>query len=306
MQRLILVTGATGHVGRQVVSQLLHTSATVRALARNPDQTSLPSGVEVVRGNLSDPDTLNASLIGVEAVFLMWPFPTAKAAPAVLDVVSKHARRIVYLSSMSVRDDLERQSDPISAFHADIEHLIEQSELEWTILRPSGFATNTLLWAPQIRADGVVRWPYGAAVRSLIHERDIAAVAVRALTEDGHVGAKYVLTGPQSLTQVEQVHIIGEVISRPLRYDEIEPVAARQQLLTSWGLPSLVARLLPANTLPRRMVDGALDSWAKMVTEPERVSPTMEEVTGVSARTFREWAIDHASDFRPRGEKQAK
>src|SRR5260370_12230968 len=97
MQRMILVTGATGHVGRHVVSQLLQTSAVVRALVRNPDQVSLPSGVEVVRGDLSDPDTLNACLIGVEAVFLMWPFPTAKAAPAVLAVVSKHARPIVYL-----------------------------------------------------------------------------------------------------------------------------------------------------------------------------------------------------------------
>jgi uncharacterized protein YbjT (DUF2867 family) len=154
------------------------------------------------------------------------------------------------------------------------------------------------VWAPQVRADGVVRWPYGAAARSLIHERDIAAVAVRALTEEGHVGAKYVLTGPQALTQIEQVRIIGEVIGRPLRYDEIAPKAARQQLLTSWGLPPVVARLLPANALPRRMADGALDTWAKMVTEPERVLPTVEEVTGVAARTFREWATDHASDFR--------
>jgi uncharacterized protein YbjT (DUF2867 family) len=298
MQHVILVTGATGHVGRQVVSQLLYTSAAVRALARTPSSAGLPSSVEVVRGDLSDPDTLNACLVGVEAVFLMWPFPTAKAAPAVLDAVSKHARRIVYLSAMSVRDDLERQSTLISAFHADIEHLIEQSGLEWTILRPSGFATNILLWAPQIRADGVVRWPYGAAARSLIHERDIAAVAVRALTEDGHAGAKYVLTGPESLTQVEQVHIIGEVIGRSLRYDEIPPVAARKLLLTSWGVPSFVARLLPANTRPRRMVDGALDAWAKMVTEPERVSPAVEEVTGKPARTFREWAIDHESSFR--------
>ena len=298
MQHVILVTGATGHVGRQVVSQLLHTSAAVRALARTPSSASLPGGIEVVRGDLSDPDSLNACLVGVEAVFLMWPFPTARAAPAALDAVSKHARRIVYLSAMSVRDDLERQTSPINAFHADIEHLIEQSGLEWTMLRPSGFATNTLQWAPQIRADGVVRWPYGAAARSLIHERDIAAVAVRALTEDRHVGAKCVLTGPESLTQVEQVHIIGEVIGRSLHYDEISPVAARKLLLTSWGVPSFVARLLPANTLPRRMADGALDAWAKMVTEPEWVSPTVEEVTGKPARTFREWAIDHESSFR--------
>jgi len=298
MQSVILVTGATGHVGRQIVSQLQDMGAVVRALARNPDAAGLPGGVKVVRGDLSDPDTLNACLVGVEAIFLMWPFSTAKVAPAVLDAVSKHAHRIVYLSSMSVRDDLERQSDPISAFHADIQHLIEQSGLEWTMLRPSGFATNTLLWSAQIRADGVVRWPYGAAARSLIHERDIAAVAVRALTEGRYVGTKHVLTGPQSLTQVEQVHTIGEVIGRPLHYDEVSPKAARQQLLTSWGLPSFVARLLPANALPRRMADGALDTWAKMVTEPERVSPAVEEITGVPARSFREWATNHADDFR--------
>jgi uncharacterized protein YbjT (DUF2867 family) len=298
MQRVILVTGATGHVGRQVASQLLQTSSAVRALVRNPDAASLPNGVEMVRGDLSNPDTLKTCLTGVEAVFLMWPFPTPKAAPAVLDVISKHARRIVYLSAMSVRDDLERQHDPISALHAEIEHLIEQSGLEWTILRPSGFATNTLPWASQIRTDGVVHWPYGAAARSLIHEHDIAAVAVRALTEDGHVGVKYGLTGPQVLTQVEQVHIIGEVLDRPLRYDEISPVAARKLLLTSWGLPSLVAGLLPANTLPRRMADGALDAWKQFVSEPETVLPTVEEMTGKPARTFREWVVDHQSAFR--------
>ena len=171
MQRVILVTGATGHVGRHVVSQLLGTDAAVRALARNPDSAGLPGGVEVVRGDLSVPNTLDRCLDGVEAVFLR-----------------KHARRIVYLSSLSVRDDLEQQADPITAFHADIERLIEQSGLEWTFLRSSGLTTNTLGWAQQIRTEGVVRWPYGAAARSLIHEGDIASVAVRVLQSSGHRG----------------------------------------------------------------------------------------------------------------------
>jgi uncharacterized protein YbjT (DUF2867 family) len=281
---MILVTGATGNVGRQVVSQLLDTGSGVRALTRDPAAAGLPTGVEVVRGDLSVPNTLDACLDGVEAVFLVWPFFTAEAAPAVLDAVRKQARRIVYLSSASVRDDLEQQTDPISDFHADIERMIEQSGLEWTFLRPSGFATNTLFWAPQIRAEGVVRAPFGAAARSLIHERDIAAVAVRALTGDGHGGAKYVLTGPHVVTQVEQVRIIGEAIGRSLRYEEISPKTARQQMLTEGWPPSFV--------------DGALDVWAEMVTEPELVTSTVEEVTGAPARTFREWAIDHADDFR--------
>ena len=280
---MILVTGATGHVGRHVVSQLLRTGAAVRALTRNPDSAGLPGGVDVVRADLSVPDTLDACLDGVEAVFLVWPFLPSDVAPAILDAVTKHARRIVFLSSWSVRDDLEQQTDPISAFHADIEHLIEQSGLEWTFLRCSGFATNTLRWALQIRADGVVRWVYGAAARSLIHERDIAAVAVRTLTGDGHGAAKYVLTGPQRLTQVEQVHTIGEVIGRPLRYEEIPPEAARQQMLTEGWPPSVV--------------DGILNAHAEFVTTPELVTPTVEEVTGAPARTFREWARDHVGDF---------
>ncbi len=106
---------------------------------------------------------------------------------------------------------------------------------------------------------------------------------MRALTGDGHGVAKYILTGPQSLTQVEQVHIIGEVIGRTLRYEEISREVARQQMLTYW---------------PPALVDGALDAWARMVTEPELVSSTVGEVTGAPARTFREWAIDHAGDFR--------
>ena len=280
---MILVTGATGNVGRHVVSQLLHTGVAVRALARDPASAGLPDSVDVVRGDLSAPDTLNAGLKGVDAVFLLWPALTVDLAPAVLNVIRKHARRIVFLSSLGIRDDLAQQPDSVNALHADIERLIEQSGLEWTFLRPGGFATNTLWWAPQIRAEGVVRWAYGACARASIHEQDIAAVAVRVLTGDGHGAAKYLLTGPRTLTQVEQVQIIGEVIGRPLRFEEISPEAMRSQLL---------ARIPPA------VVDGALTYWARLVTEPELVSPTVEELTGAPARSFRDWVSDHARDFR--------
>jgi uncharacterized protein YbjT (DUF2867 family) len=278
MTERILVTGATGNVGRHVVSQLLATGATVRALARNP--TGAPQGVEVVRGDLTDPDTMHKALDGVESVFLLWPLMTAEAAPAVVDVVAKHARHVVYLSAMSVRDDREPRAN---GFWGEIEHAIVQSGLAWTFLRAGGFAVNTLEWADQIRGEGVVRWPYGGAARSLIHERDIAAVAVRALTEDRHIGAKYVLTGPEAVTQAEQVRIIGDVIGRPLRWEELPPEEARRQLIAAWGDPGFV--------------DGALGYWATLVSEPEPVTRTVEEVTGAPAHTFREWAIDHAGDF---------
>ena len=276
---MMLVTGATGTVGRQTVSQLLGAGAEVRALTRHPDAARLPGDVDVVGGDLSDPDTLAPALEGVEAVFLVWPFTTAEGAPAVLDVVEREARRLVYLSSAG-----GQRPDPVGMFHADMERLIEESKLEWTFLRPSGFATNTLMWAAQIREDGVVRWPYGAAARSLIHESDIAAVAVRALTGEGQGGSKHVLTGPELLTQADQVRTIGDVIGRPARWEDVPPDAVRDGLAAAFGNPSFA--------------DHALDAWARFVQEPELVTSTVERITGTPARTFREWASDHADDFR--------
>jgi uncharacterized protein YbjT (DUF2867 family) len=278
---VVLVTGATGNVGRQVVSQLLAAGEAVRAVTRDPASARLPGGTEVVRADLSDPQTLKGHLDGVEAVFLIWPFFTVGAAPAVVDMLATHVRRVVYLSAMSVRDDREPQANGI---WGAIEQLIQQSGLAWTFLRAGGFAANTLAWAEQIRTEGVVSWPYGEAGRSLIHERDIAAVAVRALAEDGHASAKYVLTGPEAVSQADQVRTIGEAIGRPVRWEEASPAVARQQLLAAWGNPGFV--------------DGALGYWATLVAKPEPVTRTVEAVTGSPARTFREWASDHAGDFR--------
>jgi uncharacterized protein YbjT (DUF2867 family) len=276
---VILVTGATGTVGRQTVSQLLGTGAAVRALTRHPATARLPGDVEVVGGDLSDPDTLAPALENVEAVFLVWPFTTTEGTPAVLDAVERQTHRLVYLSSAG-----GQQPEPVGMFHADMERLIEASRLEWTFLRPSGFATNTLMWAAQIRDDGVVRWPYGAAARSLTHESDIAAVAVRALTGEGHSGAKHVLTGPELVTQAEQVHTIGETIGRPVRWEEVPPDAVRNGLAAAFGNEAFV--------------DHALETWASFVQEPELVTSTVERITGTPARTFHEWASDHADDFR--------
>jgi uncharacterized protein YbjT (DUF2867 family) len=281
---MILVTGATGNVGRHVVSQLLEAGEDFQALTRNPESAGLPDGVTVVRGDLFDPSTLDAILAGVDTVFLVWPGATSEAAPSLITAIAKHARRIVYLSASTVPEDPSEATSSIIRFHAEIEQLIERSGLEWTFLRAGGFATNTLGWAGQIRDEGIVRWPYGAAARSLIHERDIAAVAVRALTEDGHTGAKYVLTGPQTLTQSEQVRIIGEAIGREVRWEDVEPAAAREQMV-AMGWPAEAA-------------DGALGAWAEMVTHPEPVTSTVPDITGAPAHTFREWATDHAAAFR--------
>jgi uncharacterized protein YbjT (DUF2867 family) len=279
---VILVTGATGTVGRQVVTQLTERGAPVRAVTRDPASAGLPAGAEVVRADLADPASLEPHLAGVDAVFLVWPFTSPELAAdlgsRVVAVLARHAARIVYLSAQTAAG----QPD---SFWGMVERLIEESGAQWTFLRPTGFAANTLMWADQIRSQDAVRWPYGAAARSLIDERDLAAVAVRALTEDGHAGQRYLLTGPELITQAEQVRTIGEVTGRPVRWQELAPDAAREQLLAAWGDPGFV--------------DSALASWASLVTEPEPVTRTVEEITGVAARTFRQWASGHVSDFRP-------
>lgn len=275
---MILVTGATGNVGRQVVAQLRERGAPVRAVARDPASASLPAGVEVVRADLAEPGSLEPHLQAVESVFVVWPFTSADLAGGVVAVLARHVPRIVYLSAQAAA------GRPDSSW-ATVERLIAASGAAWTFLRPTGFAASTLLWADQIRAADLVRWPYGAAARSLIHERDLAAVAVQALTDHRHDGLTYLLTGPEAITHADQARTIGEVTGRAVRWEDLAPQAARQELLAAWGDPGFA--------------DSALATWAALVTQPEPVTHTVEEVTGAPARTFRQWAADHAGDFRP-------
>jgi uncharacterized protein YbjT (DUF2867 family) len=124
--------------------------------------------------------------------------------------------RLVLLSSFTVRDG-ETQTTSIGAHHHQLEQAVAACGLEWAFLRCGGFATNTLGWAPQIRDRGVVRLPYPLAATAPIAARDIAAAATRTLLDNGPAGKTYVLTGPQSLTQADQVRVIGEAIGRQLR-----------------------------------------------------------------------------------------
>jgi uncharacterized protein YbjT (DUF2867 family) len=280
----ILVIGGTGTVGRQVLSRLAATGAQVRALVRNPGAARLPPQVEMVHGDLTLPETLDACLDGVDKVFLVWTAPAAAVGPA-LERIRKHAGRIVFLSApIKTHHPLFQQPNPLRAMVEQIERLIETSGLAWTILRPGMFAANALSWwAPQIRAGDVVRWPHLAAPTAPIDERDIAAVAVRALCEDGHAGAEYVLTGPESLSQFEQVSTIGRVIGRPLRVDEISPDEARRELST-------IGPLVAVNML--------LQAWAAAIGQPAHVTSTVTEITGAPPRTFLDWATDNAAEFR--------
>jgi uncharacterized protein YbjT (DUF2867 family) len=206
----VLVTGATGRIGRAVVAELLDAGVPVRALTRRPATAGLPATVEVVAGDLTVPDSLDAVLQGVGAVFLIWTAPP-DTARAVVEHLASHTRRVVFLSSPhQTPHPFFQQPNPAARFHAEMERLIADAGLESTFIRPGIFGSNSQFWwGRAIRGGDVVRWPYGGAETSPIDERDVAAVAARALYEYRHAGGDYVLTGPESLSQAEQVSVMG-------------------------------------------------------------------------------------------------
>ncbi len=198
-------------------------------------------------------------------------------------------KRVVVLSAMNVDDDL---ADQPSRYQGDrnkeVEDAVTRSDLEWVSMRASSFADNSIrAWAAQIRAGDVVRYPYAAFQESPIHERDLAEVAVCALLTNELVGRRLELTGPQSLTHREMVAIIGDVIGRPLRYQEIPPEAARQGMV--------------ASGVPGPFVEALMGRYARDVGRPAPLTGEVEKILGRPARTFAQWVADHADAFRASG-----
>jgi uncharacterized protein YbjT (DUF2867 family) len=258
----------------------------VRALTRRPAAAGLPAAVEVVAGDLTAPESLDAALQGVRAVFLFWTAPPG-TAPAVVERLASHTRRVVFLSSPhKTPHPFFQQPNPVARFHADVERLIAAAGLKSTIIRPGMFASNAQFWwASAIRDGDVVRWPYGAAETAPVDERDIAAVAGCALYEDGHTGGDYVLTGPESLSQAEQVSLIGAALGRQIRFEELSPDEFRRETSSRW---------------PGPVVDMLLAAWGATIGRPAFVTSTVSDVVGSPPRTFRQWVADHADAFRGR------
>jgi len=276
----VLVTGATGNVGRLVVDELLGTGVEIRALTNNPGKANLPGGVEIAEGFIGRPGTVKDALVGVERLYLA---PHPKTAQAVVDLaVQAGVRRIVDLSSSGADD--EAQGGPSSWWFYAVERAVESAPgVEWTHLRPGEFMLNALGWADSIRDEGVVRAAYGEVSYAPLDLVDIAAVAAKTLLEDGHHGQKYAMTGPESLSKIEKVRIIGEVLGREIRFVEISHAEARAQMLAQgYG----------------EAADWLLDGDAQMVGQPQPVLPTVPNLLGRPSRTFAEWARAHADAFR--------
>ncbi|GAA4549053.1 NAD(P)H-binding protein [Amycolatopsis samaneae] len=272
----ILVTGARGHVGGQVLAQLLDAGEKVRAASRDASTLDVPGGVETVSFDLENPDV--RALDGVRAVFLY-------TRPQGIEKFVDAARRagVEHVVQLSSSATLEPNSENrIAVLHRAVEQVLAASGLAHTVLHPGHFASNTLGWAAEI-ADGVVRTPYPDARVGAIHEADIAAVAVRALTTGGYRGASLALTGPEPLSFREQATIIADVLDRAVKLVELSADEARERMAHQ-GLPD-------------GAVDAILRSWANALDEPSPVTNTVEEVTGTAPRTFATWAWDNRARF---------
>ena len=281
---MILVTGATGTVGSEVVRQLLAEGQKVRAMTRNPSQAKLDSRAEIVQGDFNNPRTLEAVVEGAEKVFSLTFGPQTGVHEEALAGLAKKAgvRHVVKLSAMGGDGETK---NTIRRWHEEGEEAIKQSGVAWTIVRPGGFMSNTLHWRGTIRSQRKVFSNYGHGKLPSVHPRDIATVAVRALTKDGHQGKTYHLTGPEALTIGDQVRILADAIGTTIEYVQISDEDARNGMARA-GMPDfLIDALLPFAAFIRS-------------GKAAEVLPTIEEVTGRPALTFGAWAEEYAEAFR--------
>jgi uncharacterized protein YbjT (DUF2867 family) len=274
----IVITGATGNVGRPLVAELAAAGARVRAVTRTPKTARFPDGVEVV-------DSAAGALSGASAVFLNSRALGEELADVVAQSVRAGVGKLVALSAINADDDFSRQP---SRFRGDrnkeVERLAIDSGLAWVSLRPSVFATNFAgMWSAQIRAGDVVAGPYAEASSAPIVDSDISAVAARALLTDELVGQQIPLTGPQSFTNAELVEVIGTVLDRPLRYQEAPPDVVRQRFI-GLGFPAEFANAYVA-------------MLAETINKPALVTFDMEKILGRPALTFADWVSEHRAVF---------
>ncbi|AKT42050.1 NAD(P)H-binding protein [Chondromyces crocatus] len=272
-RRTILVTGATGTVGRHLVQQLTATGHRVRALSRRPAQANLPPEVDVVQGDLAVSSSLTHAFEGVSAVHLI-TFAGEDGASLM------NGEAIVRLAERSG----VRKATILGGWdETSIEHALQNSTIGWTRLEPVEFMANTLEWAPGIQQGNVVRtlatWP-----SAVVHEADIAAVAAVALTHDGHEGKRYPLSGPEALTPAERTAILAAAVGRPLTFEALTEDQERERLR--------------AHGHPEDHVEFGIQLATNPPAQAACILPTIEQVTRRAARTFATWASEHASAFR--------
>jgi uncharacterized protein YbjT (DUF2867 family) len=277
---MIVVTGATGNVGREMVQALVEAGEPVRALVRGPDRT-LPAGVDPVVGDLDRPESLADAFAGARGLFLL---PGYRDMPGVLATARRAGvEHVVLLSGgAAVATDVD---NPISQYMMQSEQAVRAVGalgIAWTIIRPTEFMSNTLRWAGQVR-EGAVRAPFAGVRVAVLDPYDIAAVAATALLTGGHSGQTYRLSGPESLLPRERVQILADVLGHDLRFSAQPDEEARADM--NADMPAAYV-----DAFFRFYIDGTLDE--------SQVLPTVKQITGREPRTFQQWATNHADAFR--------
>lgn len=284
MTNTILVTGATGNVGSQVVQQLIAAGITPRVAVRSVKKADAlkQAGAELVEMDLDKPETVQPAFAGVDKVLLVSPFvPNMVELTAILVEAAKKAnlKQIVRLSALA------QPGITLSKWHGEVEKMIEDSGIPFTFLRPNGFMQNFAnSMADSIKTQNAFYMPLGDGKVSLVDIRDIAAVAVAALTNTGHEGKAYVITGTEALSNQQIAEIFSQVLSRTINYVDVPEDAARQGMQSA-GMPDLI-------------VDALLELYASYKAgQASTVSPAVEQVTGKKPIAFEQFVKDYAEVF---------
>ncbi|MGH3248927.1 MAG: NAD(P)H-binding protein, partial [Trebonia sp.] len=281
---MLLVTGATGHIGRELARELDGQSAKFRVLVRDPARaTGLPERAERVTGDLGRPATLAPAFDGVDGLFLLVPGIGADhTAHAIAAAKAAGVRRIVHVSSYAVIGD---PMPAMGRWHHEREQMVRASGIPATILRPCGFMTNTFDWLPTIRAGGFVLDPVGPGRAAPIDPADIAAVAALALTEDGHEGAEYALTGGEALTVTEQVQVLAAATGRDIAIREV-------------ATPAEAVRFRYPGGAPQALADALVEGLALMRADTAGFrTDTVRRLLGRGPHTFADWCARNAGAF---------
>ncbi|WP_107653587.1 NAD(P)H-binding protein [Nocardia suismassiliense] len=281
---MILITGATGTIGSDLVRQLVARGEQVRAVTREPARANLPAGVEVVRGDYLDPASMAAAARGADAAFIVGVLgPEYVDVDRALIATARDAgvRRIVKLSAIGTGDTALGR---VGSWHLPGEQAARESGVEWTILRPSSFASNTLSWADAIRDGQPVPSMTGTGQQGVVDPRDVSAAAVEALLSADHAGNVYTLTGPELLTSTDQAAILAEVLGRPVPVLDVPDEAAREHMR--------------ALGMSAEFIEGALAGQAFVRAGGNAVlTDDLGRILGRAPRTYAEWATDHAAAF---------
>lgn len=275
---MIVVTGATGNVGRPLVQALVAAGEQVTAVSRGVSAPDVPAGVRRQQADLAEPERLKPVLDGAEALFLLVSGDFVSAGGNLSDVLdiarAGGLRRVVLLSS---------QGAGTGRHPTVLEDSVKESGLEWTLLRPGGFDSNALLWAELVRAQRVVAAPFGDVALPTIDPADIAEVAAAVLRQTGHGDNTYELTGPTPISPRQQTMAIGEALGEPVRFIEQSRAQARTQML---------------QFMPEPVAEATLDILGMPSAAEQRVSPDVERILGRPPHTFAEWVARNIAAFK--------